>query len=48
MFIDFTERGRWGEKHRCEREASIGCSRMCPNWGSNLQPFGVWDDVPAN
>ena len=44
------EEGR--EKHRCEREASIGCSRtcptregtcnldMCPNQESNLQPFG--------
>ena len=21
---------------------------MCPDWGSNLQTFGVWDDAPIN
>ena len=21
---------------------------MCPDWELNLQPFGVWDDVPTN
>ena len=20
----------------------------CPDWGSNPQPFGVWDDTPTN
>ena len=24
---------------------SIG---MCPDWGWNLQPFGVWDEAPNN
>ena len=42
---------RKGEKHRCLREASIGCScappnrdlahnlGTCPDWESNLWPF---------
>ena len=38
MFIDFGER----EKHCCV--ASI----MCPDWGSNPQPFGVWDYAATN
>ena len=21
---------------------------MCPDWESNLQPFGVWDNTPTN
>ena len=21
---------------------------MCPDWESNLQPFGLWDDAPTN
>ena len=21
---------------------------MCPDWGSDLQPFGVWDHAPTN
>ena len=21
---------------------------MCPDWESNLQTFGVWDDAPTN
>ena len=21
---------------------------MCPDWGSNRQPFVVWDDAPMN
>ena len=37
MFIDFGEREK-----RCV--ASI----MCPDWGSNPQPFGVWDDAATN
>ena len=38
MLIDFRERGREGkgegEKHRCEREASIGCPSYTPRLGT--------------
>ena len=32
------EGGREGEKHRCERETSIGCPSHAPNWGPGPQP----------
>ena len=37
----FGERIREGEKHWCERETSVGCHCMCPDWGHNLQPRHV-------
>ena len=39
------ERGREREKHQCVREMLINCLLHCPDWGLNLQPFGVWDDI---
>lgn len=47
FLIDF--RGEKGKRKReretfmCEREID---SCLCPDWGMNLQPFRVWDNVP--
>ena len=46
MFIDLRERER-------EREEETGkhhlvASHRHPNWGLNLQPFGVQDNGPTN
>ena len=40
------ERERGRERER-ERERSVA-SGTCPDWGSNLQPFGVQNDAPAH
>ena len=44
MLIDFTERGREGEKegekHECEKHRSVA-SHTCPDQGPNLQPRHV-------
>ena len=29
----------------CQQTYNLG---MFPDWGSNLQPFGVWDDAPTH
>ena len=36
IFIDFWKRENWPVS-----------SCMAPDWGLNLQPFGVWDDAPT-
>ena len=53
-------RERKGEKYQCETETSISCLLyaplqdltsnlgLCPDHGSNLQPFGSWDDAPTD
>ena len=42
MLIDFRERGRGrGEKHRWEREASMGCLWFAPGQGMEPQPGRV-------
>ena len=49
--------GRETERRGRERERLIGCLPtrdrthslgMCPDWGLNLQPLGIGDDVPTN
>ena len=58
MFIDFGgEGGRegegqregegGGEREKREKHRRVA-SRMCPDQGLNLQPFGVRDDAPTN
>ena len=53
------EEEREREKHQCERnidqlppvcDPSGDCTHncMCPDWESNPQPFGIWDDAPTN
>ena len=39
MFIDFREREEGRESKRVKH--------TCPDQGSNLQRFGVWDDPPT-
>ena len=34
MTIDFRERRREGEKHRCEKETSVGCLLYMPQLGT--------------
>ena len=49
--------GRETERRGRERERLIDCLPtrdgthslgMCPDWGLNLQPLGIGDDVPTN
>ena len=59
MFTDFRERGGDGERQR-ERNidqmpltgalmGDLACNPgMCPDWESNQQPFGLWDDTQTN
>ena len=56
-FLEWEERR---ERHREREIHRLVVSCTCPNWGwnpqpryvpdqgSNLQPFGVWDDAPTN
>ena len=53
MLIDLRGRRRRRERER-EKERHINVREkhrsvatfMCPDQGSNLQPFGLWDDDP--
>ena len=44
MFIDFKrEEGRGAEKEREGEKHQLVAFHTHSNWGSNPQPFGVWD-----
>ena len=53
VFIAFTEKSmdRGREKHQLVASHThpgphnLG---MCPDWGSNLQHFKLWNDAPTN
>ena len=59
MVIDFRERGREEERQRernihplpliCAPTWGWTCNPgMCPDWESNPQPSGLWEDAPTN
>ena len=44
--IDVREKHQLVASHKCpDQTRSLG---MCPDWESNPQPFGYWDDTPPN
>ena len=55
MFTDLRERDReretlkgWLPPTHAQTRDWIHNLGMCPDWESNLQPFGVWSDYPTN
>ena len=47
VFFKWVLREREEGKRRETGQDQLVASHMHPNWGSNLQPFGVWDSAPT-
>ena len=53
LFLLILEREKWREEEverniDVRKKHSSVASCRCPDWESNLQPFGVWDDAPTH
>ena len=46
--IDVKEKHQSVDSSRRPNQDSTHNLGVCPDWELNLQPFGVWDDVPTN
>ena len=48
LLILETEEGKEKETSIVRGKHQLVASHTCPNWGSNLQSFGVQDNAPTN